>query len=438
MTLEEERKACLDRAQALLDTVQSEGREMTPEEQEAYDKDIARAEEINNQLEQEAQRMAKLKEAQERALKIRRSVVNPISMKGTFDGGQNERDLDKFSLGRALRCMVNRQNVDGVEGEVFQEGAKESRSCGVAFDTRAMVIPAEALRKIAQKHSKRATTVTSTSGDTVTNEAYPNIFEMYRDRQILTKLGAQVFDGLVGTVKISTQTSSGTALSVSTETGTATSLDPELNMVELSPNRIAAYTAISNQLILQSSPNIESFAVNNLMKSIITAFQKEVFQGSSGSSIVGIPNITGVNTSNVATANSPTWGEILAMVESLAGLDFDIERSGFAVAPSIMTTLMSTLKSTNNFEFIMSEFFNADGLKSLAGLKAAVSSSVANTSLIFGAWDSLFIGQWGGIGIIVDPYTLATTGSIQVVAESFMDAQVGNPDLFSVLSMSVA
>ena len=141
---------------------------------------------------------------------------------------------------------------------------------------------------------------------------------------------------------------------------------------------------------------------------------------------------------HVATANSPTWGEILAMVEPLAGLDFDIERSGFAVAPSIMTTLMSTLKSTNNFEFIMSEFFNADGLKSLAGLKAAVSSSVANTSLIFGAWDSLFIGQWGGIGIIVDPYTLSTTGSIQVVAESFMDAQVGNPDLFSVLSMSVA
>ena len=433
MTLEEERKGCLDRAEALLKKVEAEVREMTEEEQKAYDADVARAEEINQQIETQAQRAQKLAEAQKRAAEIRATVVNPLQNRGTFDDGQNARDLGKFSLGKALRALISRGSLDGVEKEMMEEGQKEARDSGIGFDSRAFVIPASALRAMAT----RATSVTSTTGSTVPVSVYPSIFEMYRNRQVLTKLGATVLDNLTGNVKINTQTAAGAnSVGVITEVAKATELDPTLNAITLSPHRIAAYTQLSNQLILQSTPNVESFAMDNLVKSIMTAFQGLIFAGSSSDAIKGIPNTTGVNVSNVATANAPTWGEILALVSPLAGVDFDIQRSGFALNSTVMATLMSTLKSANN-EFIMSEFFNADGLKSLAGLKAAITNSVG-TNIIFGAWESLFVGMWGGIGLIYDPYTQAKNGSVEITAEIFADAQLGNPALFSVLSMAKA
>lgn len=434
MTLEEERKGCLDRAEALLKKVEAEGREMTEEEQKQYDADIARAEEINKQIEAQSQRAQKLAEAQKRAAEIRAAVVNPLQSRGTFDAGQNARDLGKFSLGKALRSLVRRENIDGVEKEVFDEGLKESRSSGVMFSSSAVVIPASAIRAMAT----RATTVTGTSGSTVPVDVYPTIFEMLRNRSAITKLGATVLDGLSGNVKINTQTAAGTnTVGVLAETATATSLDPTLNAITLTPHRIAAYTQLSNQLVLQSSPNVEAFGMNNLVKSIMTAFEGLIFSGSASSAIKGIPNVTGVNVSNVATANSPTWEEILALVAPLAGVDFDIQRSGFALNATVMTKLMSTLKSANNFEFIMSEFFNEDGLKSLAGLKAAITNNVGS-NIIFGDWESLFVGMWGGIGLIYDPYTQAKNGSVEITAEIFADAQLGNPALFSVLSMAKA
>lgn len=439
MTLEEERKGCIERAEAIFKKAQDEGRAMTEDEAKNYDAELARADEISKELEAQCERAAKLKEAQERAAKIRSAVVNPTPKGKGFDGSEL-RDIQKFSLGRALKLIGDRRSIDGVEAEVFTEGAKEAGASGVCFDSKAYVIPASAIRAIVAKQRemhKRATSVTSTDGDTVSSTAWPSIFEMFRNRLVLPKLGANVFDGLVGNVKVSTQTGAGGDLAPITETAAATSLDPTLNMVELSPKRFAAYTQLSNQLIMQSAPSVQDFAVNNLMKSILVGFEKQVFQGASSASIVGIPNVTGVNTSNVAAANSPTWGEILALVADLAGKDFDIERSGFALNATLMTTLMSTLKSANNFQFIMSEFFNSDGLKSLAGLKAAVSNNVGD-GLIFGAWDSLFVGQWAGIGLIYDPYTQSINGAVNLVAEGFFDAQLGNPDLFSVLSMSVA
>lgn len=436
MTLEEERKGCIERAEALLQKAKNEGRAMTEEESQQYDAELARAEEISKELESQAERAAKLKEAQDRAAKIRAAVVNPTPRSNDFSG-QELRDIQKFSMARALRCQMRNGAIDGVEREVFDEGAKEAGRAGIVFDNRALVIPTTALRALAKKQSTRATTVTDTDGDTVTSAAYPTIFEMYRNRLILPKLGANTFDGLVGNVKISTQTGAGGDLAPLDETAAATSLDPELNMIELSPKRIAAYTQVSNQLIMQSSPNVQDFVTNNLMKSLLSGFEKQAFQGTTGSKIVGIPNVTGVTASNVATANQPTWGEVLALVSNLANTDFDIQKTGFALNATLMTTLMSTLKSANNFEFIMSEFFNADGLKSLAGLKAAVSGNVGS-GLIFGPWETMYIGQWGGIGVIYDPYTQAKAGSVEITVEGFFDAQLGNPALFSLLKMETA
>lgn len=421
MTLEEEKSACIERAEALLEKVKSEGREMTEEEKQQYDADVQRAEDIAKEIGEQEARAKKLEA-------IRSKVVNPLQTRGTFDGKAEMKDLSKFSLGRAIRMLASRSTIDGVEKEVFDEGQKEARDARVGFDTRAMVIPASAIKAM----SKRATT-TGNAGGLVPTDVYGNIFEAYQNRQILSKLGATIFDNLSGDVTINTQTGVGGTIGVVGEVAGAVSVDPAINAVKLSPSRISAYTQLSNKLLTQSSPDVEAFAMDNLVKAIMSAFQGAVFTGTG--EIKGIPSVTGVNSVVMGKAGEPSWSEILGLIGTLAGVDFDLNRSGFALNSTMMTKLMSTLKSANNFEFIMSEGFNADGTKTLAGLKAGISNSVGD-NLVFGAWENLFVGMWGGVGLIYDPYTQAKNGSVEVTAEIFADAKIGNPALFSVLSNS--
>lgn len=395
---------------------------MTDEEKQAYDTDTARAEKLQGEIEAQEERKQKLADAQKRASEIRSAVVNPLKTRGAFDGKSEMRDLKKFSLGKALHSLAYRGYVDGVEREVFDEGQKEAREARVGFDARAMIIPASAIR---------ALSVGGTSGGTVATGVDGNIFELYQNRQILSTLGATIFDNLSGDLKINAQTGVGGTLGVVGEVAGATKVDPTLNTITLKPNRISAYTQLSNQLLAQSTPNVEAFAMDNLVKSIMSAFQGAVFGGGAEDSIVGIANTTGVN----AVSGGVSWENVLAMVGTLAGVDFDINKTGFALNSTTMAKLMSTLKSANNFEFIMSEGFNADGTKQLAGLKAGISNSVGN-NIVFGAWEQLFVGMWGGVGIIYDPYTQAKNGSVEVVAEIFADAKIGNPALFSTLAVS--
>jgi hypothetical protein len=44
-------------------------------------------------------------------------------------------------------------------------------------------------------------------------------------------------------------------------------------------------------------------------------------------------------------------------------------------------------------------------------------------------WSSIRIGQWAGIDLIVDPYTLATQNEIRLVLNAYFDMKVARPEL---------
>ena len=66
--------------------------------------------------------------------------------------------------------------------------------------------------------------------------------------------------------------------------------------------------------------------------------------------------------------------------------------------------------------------------------KGSGSSAVSNLSaMIFGNFEDLYIGQWGGIDLVVDPYTLATSGEIRFVLNAYNDVLVAEPKSFAVI-----
>ena len=78
------------------------------------------------------------------------------------------------------------------------------------------------------------------------------------------------------------------------------------------------------------------------------------------------------------------------------------------------------------------------------GYDAAVSSLVPSTltkgtasgichAIIFGNWQELMIGQWGGIQLIVNPYSLDKSGQVRITVNSFWDVALRHPASFAAI-----
>jgi len=55
------------------------------------------------------------------------------------------------------------------------------------------------------------------------------------------------------------------------------------------------------------------------------------------------------------------------------------------------------------------------------------------SAIIFGNFADLLIGQWGGMDIVVDPYTQAPSGLVRLVINSWWDVLVKRAASFAAM-----
>lgn len=60
------------------------------------------------------------------------------------------------------------------------------------------------------------------------------------------------------------------------------------------------------------------------------------------------------------------------------------------------------------------------------------------SAIIFGAWSDLAVARWGGVDVIVDPYSLASQGIVRVLAYADLDVVVTRPDSFAMILDALA
>ena len=93
--------------------------------------------------------------------------------------------------------------------------------------------------------------------------------------------------------------------------------------------------------------------------------------------------------------------------------------------------LKTTAKASNTAAFVAE-----GGL--VNGYKAIVSNQAAAGDVYFGNWSDVLIGMWGGLDIVVDPYTASTTGTVRIVAMQSVDVAVRNAVSFCLGDADIA
>jgi HK97 family phage major capsid protein len=231
--------------------------------------------------------------------------------------------------------------------------------------------------------------------------------------------GATMLTGLSGNVKIPKKTAASSAGWISSEGGASAESEPTVGQVTMSPKVLGAHTDITRLMMQQSSLDVEALVRNDLTASIALAIDLGALAGSGSSGQpTGVQNTSGINTpTNFAGAN-PTFAEVVAMETAVAEDNALQGNLAYILPASMYGALKTTAKDAGSGQFVVAP----DG--SMNGYNAIVSNQVTAGDLYFGNFADLLIGMYGGLDIVVDPYTASSSGTVRIVALQTVDVAV--------------
>jgi HK97 family phage major capsid protein len=238
-SLREARASQVDAIRAVVSKAASENRDLSDQEQAAFDTGKAEVEKLEGRI-RNAEFLADVE---------RRETGKVVSLDRVRDENF-ETECREFSIVRAIASQIPGLNVDaGREREVSRELERRA-----GRPSQGMLVPTKVFEK------RIVTTVTPAGGPganvIATDWRGDQFIDRLRETMAVRRLGARVLSGLVGNVDIPRLKASGTAYWVA-ENQAITVSDPQFDKVSLTPKHVGVLTEVSRNMLLQSSPDIE-------------------------------------------------------------------------------------------------------------------------------------------------------------------------------------
>ena len=348
-----------------------------------------------------------------------------------------EDKLAKFSFIRAILGLAKIMNPslelpkfdDGLEREVSQECIRLIRATegGETYQPRGMCVPWDLVRRDHRGRLAREFNIAGTGSDIVKQDLRPELFIDYlRAKLILSKLGVTTLTGLVGDVLIPKQSGTASGGWVD-ETTAATAGTLTVGQIKVTPRTVGAYTDISRQLLLQSTPSADMLVMNDLVESLARTIQIGFFHGTGANNqptglavalSAGYQGYAAITEATVSGDGTPTYAEAEAMLGLIEEANVDGEFK-WALRPKAFR-YFKTIGRVGTTGFVPGAV-EEKGVKFLADLVAETTTSITSKYAFAGRWDSAVLAMWGALDLTLDPYSLSTRGALRVVALQSVD-----------------
>lgn len=244
------------------------------------------------------------------------------------------------------------------------------------------------------------------------------------------RMGATMLPDLTGNVAIPRATAGSTGYWVA-ENGSPTESQQAFDQVALTPKTTGAFVDYSRRLLLQSSIAVEAFVRMDIARTIALMIDLAALTGTGASNQPrGVLNTAGIGSvAGGANGAAPTWDNIVDLETAVANANAPANSLGYLTN----TKVRGKLKRTQKFSGTNGQEIWQDG--GINGYRAGVSNQVPSnlvkgssgavcSAIVFGNWSDVIIGLWGGLDIMMDPYTGSTAGTKRVVALQDIDVAV--------------
>ena len=406
--LKQERAGIITDANALLELCKTESRNLTADEQVSYDEKMSKIDELKKSLEM-VERQEKLN------AEIASKVVAPTS--------SEPKEVRNFSFFKAVNDFTSGK-LDGVEREMHEEAVNEARSAGRSI--QGLGIPSFMLESRAVDQAGSAIAPTNING----------YADALREASVFNRVGANILTGLSANTTI--PVTGAQTVEWEGETDIAADGGVDFGKVELTPTRLASYVNISKQLLLQNGASAEQAIVRDLGRATAAKIDAAIF---AASTVTGAPVSLGA-TSGVSEFTESAYSSLASIMLDFVTAEQTLAEAGglegnlsYVANPALMAQLKQSAQVANVDAGMQGSLINgyptffSNGVTKDPGVSA---------NFFFGDFSKMYMGMFGGLDIMVDPYSVAINGQTRLVLNQYMDWGFANPAGFVKATSALA
>ncbi|MBA7533175.1 hypothetical protein ES705_25410 [subsurface metagenome] len=321
-----------------------------------------------------------------------------------------------FSLLRTLRNEMAKYPHHEADAILLKQGADDMRANGISPEGRVC------LPFIDHRHEKRADILAGTAlaGAEIVSTDVLNLLGPLRNALVFTKVGATYLNGLIGNISIpkyagSTAGWKGEVVASDDAAGAHSALP-------LSPMRITGHLDISQRYLIQDAAGAEELLKTDLVAAVAGLLESTIL---SKIAAIADTNPAGLLPDAGSTFNTGVmeYGDIFdieATVDAANALEGNM---AYITHPSLKGLMKQTIRvATTDSRMIMEgKELNGYPCHATSNMATDLSATTNEYGLAFANWRHLLIAQWGGIDLLVDPYTLGTEAKVRIVVNSYWD-----------------
>lgn len=391
-----------DRFEELVNVAETENRDWTNNEQEEADLCKREVERLDGKI---ARRQA-----------AEDMITRQAQMGGT--SVSEAKEINKinrsFSLSRAVQAASFGKALEGAEAEWSQEAAKEYQMRGLQMSGQ-IGIPASALFRAGTADNFEAG---SGDGSGFVATSVPGVIDALRTPTMAERVGVTTINNATGNLKFP-RVSAKAAGTQETEVSADAASGLELDELTLSPIRVAARTKYSKQLILQGGAQVDAMISRELAAGINETIDAAVFAKVAASAG------TIVDKADAAL----TAADVYAMQKAVLAAGGDLGRCAYVLSPEAMVKLKSATAVTSVSALINNNSLDGYQTYYTPQLADADAGGLGLGSIAFGDFGlGMVMAFFGGIDLLVDPYSNAGTAQIALHVNKFYDVDVRQAD----------
>ncbi len=215
------------------------------------------------------------------------------------DIGLTDSEIRDYSFIKVLRYLSKPDNEKYRRDAAFELEASETAADHLKREAQGIIVPNDVLRAAAPVSKS------TTGGHLVATEHMAGSFiDMLYNKSAVMSL-ATTLTGLVGDLSIPTQEGGATGYWLG-EDADATLSDITFGERTLQNRTCAAMVEMTRKMLMQSSPDVELLARNDIAKAVALTIDKAALYGTGGDQPLGLAGITGVSGVDFAAVNQPT------------------------------------------------------------------------------------------------------------------------------------
>ena len=366
--------------------------------------------------------------------------------------GLSNREKESYSIARALhnrlQLMEGKAPAQGLELEVHR--AIEAK---LGRPTEGIYVPARDLNwglNTRGYYGQRDTMQTgqdTLGGNLVDTELRSSEFiDALRNRAMISRLGARMLSGLQGNLDIPRQSGVTTTYWVA-EGGTITESNLTIDLISMRPRDLTCLTSVTRRMLMQGSLDVEALIRFDMLQQMALGIDLAAISGTGiNNQPLGILNYPGVNSVAIgANGGAPAWSHLVQLETEIAVDNADDGTCYYLTNARTRGKLKTTAKVTGQDVFLWTDSPTEKGMGMVNGYGAAVSNQVPSngtkgsgsslSSIIFGDFSQLLIGEWGVLEIMPNPYGQGyPSGSVQIRTMVTVDVVPRRPQYFAVIT----